>query len=359
MRQTFYLFLSILLLSLSGFTQTAVQELKTAEGNQLQVRLTPLKEKIMLGETTYIMFEIKNLAGQDLDTGMGGDEINDIGRPHSYKVTIVRAGGKSVPQPKITVWGSVFSRLTKLPANGSYYKKLFLPHWATFEEPGVYLVTVEKSVEIFNRATRAKDSFQTKTSARIEIVPTDDAKLDEVIDSLATTMLDEELIWRKVDAFTYTPQEALILLDFIRDPRIIKYYAQMLEKYGRVLVLHRDLDLHLRNVARALSKYTDDLALETLKKMMKSLNEETRASVAEAFRGMKHPQALPLLLTMRADEYWRVRLSVLEAYGDRDSAEAQSVLQQMLKDENPMVRNRAQAYLNNRKGDRRPAKELQ
>src|SRR5688572_31468903 len=79
------------------------QNYRTHDGHDFSVSVKADKPTIMLGETTFLSFEVKNLSNTRLAFGDGGDYRNNLGRPESYKVTVVRVDGKSVPQPKVTM----------------------------------------------------------------------------------------------------------------------------------------------------------------------------------------------------------------------------------------------------------------
>src|SRR5690348_6587546 len=101
MRKPFFLCFVLLLLPLSAFAQSSTQSFTTDGGAQIEVVLRPAKETIMLGETTFINFEVTNLSDKEICMTVGGDYRNDVGRPDSYKVTVGGDDGKSVPQPEV------------------------------------------------------------------------------------------------------------------------------------------------------------------------------------------------------------------------------------------------------------------
>ena len=157
----------------------------------------------MLGETTYIVFEVKNNSFKDLYFADGGDYRNNLGRPESYSVTVVRDDGKKVPQPKVhfSMGGLIGSQ--KVPINGSYTLELFLPHWATFEKPGTYNITVERTLGIGEKSVLSLrnavkedapviSSIKTKASTKITVKATDEKALGDVISDLGGKMLSEK-----------------------------------------------------------------------------------------------------------------------------------------------------------------------
>lgn len=347
MSKLFYPFLFILLISLPCLSQNKSQAFTTDEGYQLQFQVTPDKDTIMLGETTFLSFEIKNLSAHSLDTTIGGDYRNNIGRPDSYGVTVVRDDGKSVPQPKVTIWQGGLIGGADIPAKGSYIKKLYLPDWATFTEAGTYLITVKRKFDINNYSTKAKNIFTVEVSTTIKIIPTDKEKLGGVIDSLGKTMLDEQALLHSIYLGNSKAEDAAILLRFIDDTRTIDYFSQALEKFGKSANFDDGYYI-AKNSIFALSKYNDEATLKVLGKAMLNLSDDLRLDLADAFSRSKTAEALKLLLKMRNDSYWFVRLRVVQAYGEINSDESTALLRDMFKDENEEVRKQAQEYLNKR-----------
>ncbi|HST53310.1 MAG TPA: HEAT repeat domain-containing protein [Pyrinomonadaceae bacterium] len=331
---------SLLALALSAFAVTAsptdAQTAVTDDGYQIEVTLSPDKDTIMLGEPSFISFEIRNFSSVDLCVTEGGDYRNNIGRPDSYKVTVTGEGGKPVPQPEVTIWMGGFIGCSRIPANGIHVTKLFLPHWATFESAGSYTVNVKKSLRVESYAPKSPRSVvKADVTAHIKIIPYDDSEMGKIIDSLGSAMLDID------DPESSRSAQALA---YINDRRAIKYFAQALEKFGKAQD-GTDVYFTSRQAAAALSKFNDDSAVAALEAAMGSPNEETRLDVASALESSEHPKALSLLLKMRGDGYWFVRLRVAQGLKRLDSSESIAVLSKMLRDENKDVREAAETSL--------------
>ena len=103
----------------------------------------------MLNEPVFLSFEIRNYSPQALCLGVGGDYRNSLGRPDSFTVTVNRADGTAVPQPKAVGFGGI-SGCAYIPVAESHIIKLFLPHWALFEETGSYTINVKRRMAFFN-----------------------------------------------------------------------------------------------------------------------------------------------------------------------------------------------------------------
>ena len=299
----------------------------------------------MLGETTFLSFEVKNLSETRLSFGDGGDYRNNIGRPDSYSVTVVRDDGKSVPQPKVTgsMGGLIGSQY--VPVNGSYVRKLFLPHWATFEEPGKYTVTVTRTLGIAGTARSVEEkmggkspSTTTKASTTLTVINTDNDRLGDVIRETGMRMLNEP-----------EPEDgrsALQLLAFIEDARTIEYWIKALGLYSQDPtsdVFHRFAQTPL-----ILSTYDTPEAWFALKSAMKSESDDVRHDVADALSSSTNPQGLSLLLSMQDDPYWFVRLRVAQRLSKEKNDASTEVLLKLLNDKDQNVWESAERALNER-----------
>jgi HEAT repeat protein len=162
--------------------------------------------------------------------------------------------------------------------------------------------------------------------------------LGKLIDSLGSVMLDinNPESGRAATALAYTG-----------DKRTIKYFAQALKKFANE---REGMDLYFRSsqAAAALSRFNDDDALAALAGAMDSPVEMTRLDIASALGDSQHPRALGLLLKMRGDGYWFVRLRVAQALAHADTADTLDLLREMLNDENEEVRKAARDSLDKR-----------
>lgn len=327
--------LGLLSLSIKGQDYT---NYKTPDGHDFAVRITLEKETIMFGETTFILFEVTNRSDKELSFGDGGDYRNNLGRPESYTVSVVHDDGTPVPQPEVGLNMGGLIGVQSVPVNGSYVRKLFLPHWATFETTGTYKVTVARGLSIRASSDRATDVVKTSAKAKIKIVDTDGAELDSVIHALGTKMLDG----RSED----DSRHALMLLNFIKDDRAIQYWLKALDIYSKTSEW-QTLSL-LRRTPVILAKYDTAESFAALEAAMKSKNNEVRLDVADAFGISVNPRALSLLLSMENDLYYFVRLRVVQAWGRLKTDESTKKLIEKLTDNDGNVRKQAEEYLRSR-----------
>lgn len=333
----------LLSLFLLGGFEAAGRTTRADGEHQIEIRLKPDKETLMLGEPTFLSFEVENLSSQDLCLGVGGDYRNNLGRPDSFKVSVTGQDGKAVPQPEVIGLGG-FSGCARVPARGTHVIKLFLPHWATFEEVGAYTVNVRRRMAFFNYepkpAVFPDPDFvlQADVSAHVYVFPYDDNKMGEVISSLGSAMLDVD----KPGAV-----DSAQSLAYIGDRRAIKFFARALEKFGKFeFGLGADEYPVSSRAVAALARFNDDAALEALEAAIGSPSNDTRLDVASAFANSEHPKAAGLLLKMQDDSYWFVRLRVAQGLSKVESAESLAALRKLLKDENEDVRKAAREGLN-------------
>lgn len=305
----------------------------------VQIRLTPDKKTIMLGEPLFFSFEVTNLSGEKLGLSVGGDYRNRFGRPDSFMVSVVGADGKALPQFQILNFGGL-SGWDRIEPGATYTIRLFLAHWAAIEHTGSYTIYVSRKMNFAGyRSRKTQYSTDASVNAEFTVVPADENKMGEVINSFGSIMLDSSDP-RAADSAT--------ALASIQDKRTITYFAEAVRKFGDFshLVSPRDeYTIAARSIA-ALAKYGDDRAVEALRSGMDSRSADTRWHVANALADSPHKSALTLLLKMQDDYFWMVRQSVAQRLKSVKTPEAQAALQKLLKDGVKEVREAAKASSN-------------
>ena len=184
-----------------------------------------------------------------------------------------------------------------------------------------------------------KYSMLADVNAEFVVVPSEQNRMGGVITSLGSIMLDSS------DPRAADSARALA---FIEDKRVISFFADALRRFGHVEFADGNFDEY--NIASlsiaALGTYDDDRAIEALQAAMKSRSDDTREKVASAFVDSPHRSAIKLLLKMRSDNYWFVRLRVAQGLAKVKTKESRAVLHKLLKDEHEEVRKAAQESLN-------------
>jgi hypothetical protein len=312
-------------------------------GAKLEVVAAPESAEFMLGEPGFVGFKVCNPSKQPLGLAVGGDYRNRLGRPDSFKVEVVGPDGKAVPQPDAgsSMGGMCWSE--KLPAEGSHTFRLFVPHWATFEKPGTYTVTIRRKLTVEAVGVGKVGEAEAVAKTTVKIVPADAVKMGRMIDQLGKLMLD-----RSSDR----AEEAEKMLAAVHDDRVVPYFAALAKKP------------HFSPrfaAARSLGKYKSDEAFEALKQLAKTTGTEIRASATtmelaessaagvrhaavHAIGDSPHPKAVATLWTFAADPSYAVRVTVLHKAAEVKSAEARTIITKMTADANETVRNEAKRY---------------
>jgi HEAT repeat protein len=337
----------LLMLLAIGVPGVAVAAPYDVNGIKLDVSATPEKAEILLGETCRVFFKVANQSKRNLGILVGGDYRNRLGRPISFKVEVIGADGRKVPEPD--PGGNMGGMMgpQKLPAGGEYVFTLFLNHWATFEKPGRYTIKIRRTLKLVEDDQedwfRNHDKVDVSVTTTIAVVAPDAEKLGKVIAELGTKSLDNN---------SDVAETAQKMLAVIHDERVIPYYLALAQKPN----------LSARYAAcRSLGQYQNDEAFEALLKLAKTTGIELREtattlelaeSSAEGIRraaihaigDSPDPKALPYFWACAKDPHYAVRLTVLHKAAKLKSPEARAVIATLTADPNETVRNEAIRY---------------
>ena len=315
---------------------------------KLVATAAPEKAEIMLGEPTYLSFEVANKSDKNWRLQVGGDYRNRLGRPESFTVEVVGPDGKTVPQPDagMSMGGLTYSH--PLPAEGVHAFSLFLPHWATFEKTGKYKLTIRRKLVLI--PVEGTDAFPDKAStvtlsatATITVVPPDKTKFGTLIAAFGSTMADPKSPDRN---------RAEKMLAEIRDARVIPHFVKLagLPRYEP-----------RTSAGDVLARFDTDEAFDALKKLLTTtaadlrgsattveLEESSAAAVRHSTVGdigkSPHRDALPLLWSYADDPYYGVRITVLHKAAEVKSVKARAIIEKMTTDKNEIVRDEAIRY---------------
>jgi hypothetical protein len=330
-----------LLLLFSTASGVTAQVNTTNKDIPVQIRLTPDKNTIMLGEPLFFAFELTNLSGEELCLAVGGDYRNTYGRPNSFMVLVKDDQGKNLPQFDLILMGGL-SGCDAIQSGATYTVRLFLAHWAKIERTGSYRIDVARSMELFSwepDSKKPKYSWTASVNAEFTVVPADENKMGGVINSLGSVMLDSS---------DPRAADSAMALASIQDKRTITYFAEALHKFGDFQALNSpkgEYTIAARAIV-ALATYDDDRAIEALRDAMDSQSEDVRWKVANAFGDSRHKSAIKLLLKMQDDYFWMVRVRVAQRLKTVKTRESQAALQKLLKDGVKEVREAAKNSLN-------------
>lgn len=217
-----YLFFFILFLPTLSFSQSLAQTFTTKEGKQFQIELKPDKDKIILGEPSFLVLKFNDLSEKNLHFRVTSSVKNGEIVPACF-INIVKDDGKSIFQTQ-------FKGLsTDCPFNsGGAVRKFILPNLADFDAAGNYIVHLYLTVYAASPSVRYSTLIQANLTTKFTILPPDYSRIGEIIDSLGKTLLDE-------NNFTTLPNpatDALKMVDNMKDERVIPYLAQALDIYA-------------------------------------------------------------------------------------------------------------------------------
>jgi hypothetical protein len=316
---------------------------------EVSVTLTADKPEIVLGEPVYLSFTVQNHSDTDLQTVQGGDYRNQFGRPESYSVMVVDANGQALPLLDAGPTEGGIMGPQKIPAKGTWVRRLFLPHWAKLTAVGDYTITC-KTVLKLGRHTPGEWNYQEKTTdvtvevaTHLKIVPLDRKRMGELIETLGKAMLGSDT----------ASAEATWSLASIEDERVIPPFNKAMEtdSYGfkfaalDALAKFRS-DEALRGLKKGMTTQSADLIAHcTTEEVARQSAANIRHAAAVALSKSPHPKAKGLLLSMWNDPYSGVRITVLHALGKMDTPESLALLTKMSQDSDNVVRDEALRYL--------------
>ena len=316
----------------------------------VEVALRPDKPEVMLGEPVYLSFTVRNLSDNDLQSLQGGDYRNRFGRPESYSVAVVDGQGQALP---VLDAGPSFGGIMgpqKIPAKGTWTRRLFLPHWATLAAAGDYTVTCKTVLKLSKHTPGKWDHNEKTTDINVEVktpfkvVPTDQKRMGELIEALGDRMLGSN---------SDVSDEATRSLGWIDDERVIPFFSKAVAtdnyslRFAALDALAKfKSDDALQGIKTGLATQASDMrAHATTDALAGQLADNIRHSAAIALSRSPNPEATKLLLSLWQDPYYAVRIDVLHALGKMDSADSLELLRKMTNDTNETVRNEAQRYL--------------
>lgn len=356
-RQRHYVIVLFLILAiLVAQTAQVTCETYTVNGYEIQTRLVPDKISIMLGEPMYVSFIVDNHSDQDLQVLVGGDYRNGLGRPESFTVTVQGEDNRHVPQPDAGPGFGGLAGPEKIPAGGNYAFRLFLPHWATFQEVGNYTMVASRTLSLRKHTSELWNLMEvgtqvkTEASTKFRVVPLDEAEMGNIIDRLGGTMfgiyikeseiegLNDAMVREYIRKYVNKPTEAFHVLDYIQDERAIPYFLKALEPDSHGLK---------SSALRALSKFNNESAFMALRNGLETEGEDNNIYLAAAWGLIRspHPEAMPYLLSKRRHLYEGVRMTVLHVLDEMKPEEAIPILMDMVHDESERVSTEAKRYL--------------
>ncbi len=305
----------------------SAQNFVSSDGYQFEVTLKLQKDSVMLGEPTYMDFEVKNLSVVNLGVMVGGDYRNEYGRPESFEVDFFDSNGVLQPKRQLMTMGGLIG-FQKAPVGGSFNVRLYLSHWANIQQPGKYKIVVKRQLTVrkygspLDTALSAKGGVQVNITSSINVVASDPEKMGEVVNAIGNKLVAGD-------------ETAEHLVPFIDDDRIIKFLTEAIKK-NPVLTRH-------------LAKFNDDRALRAIISRIDDKEQEVRRNVSVSLSLSVHPKSKLYLLGMRTDKNVGIRLDVVHYLGKTNTVESTRILKEMANDEDQKwIGSEARRYLKER-----------
>ena len=317
---------------------------------KIEIALVPEKAVIMVGEPVSLSFNVRNLSDTDLQTIQGGDYRNRLGRPESYVVTAIDPNGQTVPVLDAGPTMGGIEGPQKIPAKGTWTRRLFLPHWVKLTQAGEYTITCRTVLKVSPASggnwepSQETTDVPVKASTQLTVVAADETRMGALIDALGAKMLNAD---------SEASEEAIRCLTAIEEERVVPFFTEAIDSdsYGLKFAALTALanfrsDEALRGIRKGMNTQASDMMTDaTTEEVAGQLADNLRHAAAVALSKSPHPQAKSLLLSMWKDPYYGVRINVLHCLGKMDTPESLQMLRNMADDADEMVRNEALRYI--------------
>ena len=166
-------FIASFLLCLFGTLAVSAQTPDKARAAQLPppetMKISRLADKaeFFLGENILLHYRIENIGKEHLGIDVGGDYRGGT-RANRFKVTVVDAAGRELPDPAPKQWDmGGLSPLGGAKPGAAWFENVWLLRYRTLDEPGDYTVTVFHDLGWGER--RAKDPRVVTLKLRIKM----------------------------------------------------------------------------------------------------------------------------------------------------------------------------------------------
>ena len=313
-------------------------------GREVEVTLRPLRPSFMPGEPVELVLEFINRSETDLELLLSGEQGG--GWPDDFDVRVVGPDGKTLPRPDPEERGRGETSYTNSYVRASHGNTVpptmaihfGLGSWAKLDRPGLYTVTCRRGVRAGPYGKRyrlfpgtTKPAVEVTLQTQVRIVRGGAERVGKLVEELGATML----------ACNQTASvEAAMRLEAIDDERIVGHFRQALDKCKPP---------NIRTAAvRAFAKFDTAAAFEGLRLAAADADEDFRTLTANTLWTSKHPKSLSLLLSLRRDPYYGVRMMVLLGLEAMDTAAARRLIWEMTNDEHPSVKAEALRFLQER-----------
>jgi HEAT repeats len=342
---------SLLALALTPLPHArAAAEVYWVDGYELKISLEPGRSQFVLGEPLYVSLDVENRSDTDLELMWSGEQ--GPGWPDDFEMSVIGPDGHVLPRPpdeEVAPDTGYYNGRVHAPGNAERVMPrsgllLDLRRWAKIEKPGLYTVVCRRGLRagpyvrryrLFPGTTRP--AVEVRLQTEIKVVEGGPERIGKLIEELSARMLGGD----GADSV-----EAAMRLASLDDERIVKPFV---EAFGAC----RTASIRAAAV-RTFARFPNDEAFAALKRAAADPDDDTRTLAAQELAGSKHPKARALLLSMRRDAYFGVRMMVLDALEAQDTQEARRLIWEMAHDEIPLIRDEALRFLQERPVPSRP-----
>lgn len=323
------------------------------DGYEIEVTLKPLQPAFLIGEPVGLGLSFENRSGVDLEMLLSGENEGAKGESDDFEVIVNGPDGRvlSRPDDEDARRFNIYTNM-RLPGVPTQYMAtvganlhLSLASWVKIEQPGHYTVVCRRGVRVGPLGRRyrifpgtTKPATEIRLHAEFEVLEGGPDALGKLIEDLGAKMLDCGI---------HPPEQSSAVvaasrLSAIEDPRVVKLFVQALGQCKTPSIRYAAL--------RVFEQSVNDEAFEGLRLATRDADEDFRTVAAQMLAQSKHPKAKGLLVSLRRDSYYGVRLMVLNALEKWDTEEARKLIWELSNDEHPLIKEEALRFLQERAG---------
>ena len=339
---------ALLLLTLAALSAPSARaETYFVDGYELEVTLGPTRASYVLGEPVAVALQFVNRADIDLELFLSGEKLG-AGWPDDFEIAVTGPGGERLPRPAAEerehrhAYTNSFVRAVRpgIGASVNMSIMLRLDDWAKIERPGVYAVAVRRGLRVGPYGGRYR-LFPGTTKAAVELRLSTEFTVTEGGAEITGKLIEEQAAIM-LACNQHSSVGAASRLAELKDERALKHMTEALRTCNNPSVRYTALG--------AFGRLDTDAAFEGLRAAAADRDEDFRTVAATLVAKSKHREARRLLLSLRKDPYYGVRVVVLSALEAWDTAQARRLIQEMTNDEHPQVRDEALRFLQERAG---------
>ncbi|HWS85699.1 MAG TPA: HEAT repeat domain-containing protein [Pyrinomonadaceae bacterium] len=318
------------------------------DGYELDIALEPGEESFVLGERPWVFIKVENRSRTGLEMLWSIEQGR--GWPDDFDVRVVDPDGAVLPRPPAdeSAPGSTYASLrVRAPGDPERVSPvtrvtISLDPWAKILKPGRYTVVVRRGLRVGAWGGRyrlfpgtTKPAVEVSVKTEIEVVGGGAEHTGRMVEELGAKMLECEQPLTRAQAV-----ESAMRLSEIDDERVVGHFARALARCGAGSIRSAAL--------KVFGKFETEAAFEGLRRAAGDADEDFRTLAALELSRSKHPKARELLLSLREDPFYGVRLMVLSALKDWDTERARRLIWEMTNDEHPMIKEEALRFLQER-----------